>query len=191
MYAEVFGFTATSPGVEEAAKWVQWAQYGIMQGASKNDPTIRYNLDQFWKTKAQVYQVEGEQGRKQLEYLDTWAHGLWSALESGRVVSAAPSFAAWIGSSVTGSTPARPAAAQAMTNLQTLTTAQVRAAEASGSTAALAIAAQGRQAASTAAASKAAADAWWKAPGPLGVPVIVWAAAAAAGILLITYRGKA
>lgn len=103
-----FSGAALSQGIEEAAKLVQWAQYAIQQGASENEQAIRYNLDQFWKQKAALYNLESTEGRIQLDMLDARAHGVWDALESGKIFSASPSYAAFYAKQLTGGTPARP-----------------------------------------------------------------------------------
>lgn len=87
-------------GVEEAAKWLQWAIFG---GTSADKaPVVRYNLDQFWKAKAAAYPVQSALGREQLEQLDVLAHGVWSALETGAIFQQGPNFGAWLVNSVFG-----------------------------------------------------------------------------------------
>lgn len=106
MYAEAtIRTTAASPAVEDAARWVQWAQASIMEDAKS-----RYNLDQFWKAKASAYPSEGAEGRAQLEKLDVLAHATWSALEQKKSVTASPDILPGLLSALVGTTPDRPGA---------------------------------------------------------------------------------
>lgn len=109
MYAEAtIRATAVSPAVEDAARWVQWAQASVMEEAKS-----RYNLDQFWKAKASAYPNEGADGRAQLEKLDVLAHATWSALEQKKSVTASPDILPGLLSALIGTTPNRPGADQA------------------------------------------------------------------------------
>ena len=113
MYAETFGISGASPEAELCAQWVQWANAGIMSGAIENEDSIRYNLNAFWTEKTSAYANEDAQGQANLDRLDTFAHGIWNALESGKMVSASPSYWDFWKSYIGGGTPARPEAYQA------------------------------------------------------------------------------
>lgn len=94
-----------SAAVEDAARWVQWAQAGIT-----DEQKTRYNLDQFWKAKAAAYSNESAEGRAQLEKLDVIAHSVWSALEGKTAIQTPPGFLSNLASVLIGTTPARPEA---------------------------------------------------------------------------------
>jgi len=107
MYWEALGLpgTAETPFVEELAKWVQWAQTGCMSGASENEEEINYNLDMFfetryqgiqgntdWNDEAELYGANTATELRQVAQLDTRAHGLRHALNSGLIYSRSPSY---------------------------------------------------------------------------------------------------
>lgn len=193
MYAESFGIaTPADAGIETAAKWVQWAQYGIMQGASENEQAIRYNLDQFWKYKATQYPIQSAEGRRQLELLDTWAHGLWSALEQGKVQSSPAGFSEWVRSRVTGTAPVRPEAVAATAAVKAAAVSQQRAALAAQSPVAAALASLGVRDAAQADAQAATAEKWWTGTGPFGIPKAVWIGAGVVAVLgaVVAVRGN-
>lgn len=84
MYAEQF---SVDPSLEEAAKFLQWIQ-GDASNLSPDkqtrygqDQRIRYNLNQFWTIKSQLYAVATQPLRNQLNMLDSYAHQAWSSLE--------------------------------------------------------------------------------------------------------------
>lgn len=108
MYWETLNLSgkASSAAVEDAARWVQWAQAGIM-----DDQKTRYNLGEFWKAKASAYPNETAEGKAQLEKLDVLAHGIWSAIEQKKSVTEAPSFLSSLASTVLGLQVKRPAEA--------------------------------------------------------------------------------
>lgn len=174
-----------SAQVDAAAKFVQWAQYGITSGASANDAKIRYNLNAFWSLKQQLWANASQAERAQLERLDVLAHGLWNALETGKIVSAQPTFASDVGTYWLGGTPSRPGAVQAVQGAAAATAGLSAASERARFL--QAYAAQER--ASLASRQKAGDDLWTrKAPGWLGVPWWAWAAGAV-GLGLVIYLG--
>ena len=196
MYAQVFGIQNPSPAVEDAAKWVQWAQAGIMAGAAENDATIRYNLNQFWTAKAAAYQTASPGDRANLDRLDVWAHGYWSALETGKIYSASPNYWNFWKSWWAGGTPSNPdsiaaATAAAAANAGQIASAQQVAAEApAAGTFAAAMTALATRNTAQIPANQASAAALWTQPGinPLGVPLWAWGLGAAALIVLIAGR---
>jgi hypothetical protein len=192
-YAEWFklapsGNASEDAIIEIAAKWVQWAASGVMAGASSHDAEIRYNLDQFWKYKAANYYSLGQAGRQKLETLDTWAHGYWAALETGKQVSAPASLYQMVKGAVTGEAPVRSGAEIATANLKTAGAGMSASGTAAGTAQGVALAKLGTQWASTADAGKTQADDVWKkmmSLGPLGVPWLVWGIAGVVGVGLI------
>jgi hypothetical protein len=112
MYAEQFNIQNPSDLVESAAKWVQWAMVGSLAGGSK-EAEVRYNLNQFWQTKAAVYNTANALDRGNLERLDVMAHGIWDALETGKIFSSAPDFMDYLTAYALGGTPLRSGAIQA------------------------------------------------------------------------------
>jgi len=139
MYWEAVGLqgSASSAAIEDAARWVQWAQDQMLQGAANHEDNIRYNLDQFWQAKAADYYSEPAEGQNQLDKLDVIAHGLWEALETSKIYSSSPSYWDYWKKFWAGGTPDRPnaqAAAQAATAADQA--AQKAAAQAGGQTAA-------------------------------------------------------
>jgi len=184
MYWQNLGLAGSpaSPAVEDAARWVQWAQAGIL-----DDAKTRYNLDRFWKAKAAAYNSESITGRQQLEKLDVLAHSVWQALEEKKAVTAAPPFLAALASSILGGTPARPAAAAPAAAARTASAGVVAASRRVGAEWGTGF----EQYSQTAARSvQATGDAAWKAPGGefLGVPV--WAWLAGAGALAVVFLVK-
>jgi hypothetical protein len=86
-YWNALGFNdaPASPGVEEAAKWVQWAQYGVMDRSKEEE--VRYNLTHFWNFKRGMYYTEPSAARQQYDKLDALANGILYALETRRAVA--------------------------------------------------------------------------------------------------------
>lgn len=187
MYTEALSLgEPASAQVDAAAKFVQWAQFGILSGASKNDATIRYNLNAFWSLKAQTWGNASQAERAQLERLDVLAHGLWNALETGKVISAPPGYASFWASTVFGGTPSRPGAVQAAQGAASATAGLSAAADRARFL--QAYAAQER--ASLGARQKAGDDIWSrKAPGWFGIPWWAWAAGVVGLGLIVYMRG--
>lgn len=104
MYAETLGIPNPSPAIETAATWVQWSLVGVQDGANR-EQEVRYNLDQFWKVKAAYYPNASNEERGQLERLDTFAHGVWDALETGNMFRSTPSYWEFLKSAWFGGTP--------------------------------------------------------------------------------------
>lgn len=178
MYWQALGLSGNpeSAAIEEAAKWVQWAM-ASGTGAEKSD-VVRYNLDQFWKAKSEAYPSQTPSGRIQLEKLDTLAHGIWSALETGEIFRQGPNFGAWLLNTTFGmqlGTGGRDAAA-------------TRASAANAGAAAAAARAGGvfgasmRQYVSTLPSGAALAhdaSSIDSGSGPMGIPIVVWIAGGA------------
>jgi hypothetical protein len=166
--------TPASSAVEEAAKLVQWASYALQQGASANEAKIRYNLDAFWKAKAAAYGSQTPEGKTQLEKLDAMAHGIWNALESGKIYSASPGYLDfYLKNVITGGTPARPEADAAAQRARAAATAAA-AASVRASQPALANY-YSRTAAAVPQHQKAAAGLWEQTGKEwLGIPVWAW-----------------
>jgi hypothetical protein len=196
MYAETFGIQYPSPAVEAAARWVQWAQAGLMAGAAENDPTIRYNLNQFWTAKAAAYPTSSQTDQTNLDRLDVWAHGIWSALETGKIYSAAPGYWDFWKSWFTGGTPVNPDSMAAASAAAAANAGQAAAATrvttnaptlASFGTTMAALAAQNT---ANIPQNQASAANLWKQPGVPGVipsiPTWAWIAAAAGVVILLT-----
>lgn len=74
-----------TPGVEEAAKWVQWAQYGVMDRSKEAE--VRYNLTRFWDFKRGMYYADPAPARVQYDKLDALANGILYSLETRRAVA--------------------------------------------------------------------------------------------------------
>lgn len=185
MYAEQFGVQNPAAPVEAAAKWVQWAQAGIQAGALEHEADIRYNLDQWWKAKAPAYAAGSGKDRADLDRLDTYAYGIWNALEAGKVAGSSPSYWDYFRAYIGGGVPANPdmykaasAAALAAQGMQTM--AKTTAAE-SPSTSAFgtAMAALGAKFQAEIPGNVSASQAGWKQegklPSPLGIPLWGWA----------------
>lgn len=80
MYAEIFGVPAN---LEEAAKYVQWAQAASRTMQAEGDAgeqSTRYNLGEFWKLKDMSWGVLGQQDQAGLQKLDWIAHQEWGRL---------------------------------------------------------------------------------------------------------------
>lgn len=92
-YWNALGFNdaPASPGVEEAAKWVQWAQYGVTDRSKEAE--VRYNLTHFWSFKRGMYYTEGAAARQQYDKLDAIANGILYSLETRNAVSGSPAAA--------------------------------------------------------------------------------------------------
>jgi hypothetical protein len=193
MYAEVFGIQNPSAAVEAAAKWVQWAQTGLLSGAAENDATIRYNLNQFWTAKAAAYPVATLSDQANLDRLDTWVHGIWSALETGKIYASSPTYWQFWKSYLTGGTPINPdtiaaATAAAAANAGQQAAAQRVSAESPAqSNFGAAMAKLAVQNTANIPQDVASARAMWTQPGisPLGIPLLGWAALGIIGIILV------
>lgn len=185
MYAEQFGVKNPSSAVEAAAKWVQWAQAGILAGALEHESDIRYNLNQWWTAKAQAYPAGTSKDQADLDRLDTYAYGLWNALETGKVAGSAPAYWDYFRAYIGGGIPANPdlykaasAAALSARGIQTM--AKTTAAEpVSNSAFGTAMAALGKGFEAQVPGDVASANAFWeqkgKIPSPLGIPLWGWA----------------
>lgn len=188
MYAETFGIQNPSAEVELCAQWVQWAQTALLAGATSNETEVRWNLTQFWNEKAAAYYAEDETGRQNLEKLDTWAHGLWNALESGKVYSASPSYWDFYKSFFAGGTPARPEALAAASAAAAASVGEKAAAERAGGTFGTGFAQQAQNQLNNLPALAADASRLWKQPGAIqSIPTWAWIAAAA-GLYLMVRR---
>lgn len=86
-YWNALGFNdaPASPGVEESAKWIQWAQYGVTD--RDKEAEVRYNLTHFWNFKRGMYYTEGPAARTQYDKLDALANGILYSLETRRAVA--------------------------------------------------------------------------------------------------------
>lgn len=185
MYAEIFGIESASDAVEAAAQWVQWAQSGILAGAIENEASIRYNLGQFWNAKAAAYGTEDEVTDGQLDRLDTFAHGLWNALETAKTVASPPSYWSFWKSYIGGGTPDRPEAIQAATAAAVAAAGQEAAAKRTAAqdpafSRGMTTLAQAN-AANAANDLRAANGLWTQSgilPSPLGIPLWAWAVGA-------------
>lgn len=185
MYAEAFGINGAAPEVEEAAKWVQWAQAGILAGATANDGAIRYNLGQFWQVKSNIYQTADAVGKTQLDRLDTFAHGFWQALETGKMYSATPSYWDFWKKWWIGGTPDRPESIQAATAAAAAAAGQEAAAQRTGGNFGAGMTQYAQNAAAAIPAQARSAAGLWEQTGvsPLGIPL--WGWLAGAGILAV------
>ena len=94
MYWEALGLpsVASTWRIEELAKWLQWAETGISQGASSNEAEIRYNMNRFWGAKEAMYPTFDEDERREANILDVRAHGLLFALDDGLIFSRSPNY---------------------------------------------------------------------------------------------------
>lgn len=181
MYAEAFGIQNPSAAVENAAQWVQWAQAGILAGAAEHDGEIRYNLGQFWQTKAAAYPAEDATGQAQLDRLDTFAHGFWEALENGRIFSASPSYWETWKKYWFGGTPDRPEAMAAATQAAAAAAGQQAAAGRVGGSFGAGMSTLAQNNAANIPQNLAASGTLWEQKGisPLGIPLWAWIAGAA------------
>ena len=108
MYWEALGFPGSAPSstIEDLARWVQWAESGIMAGASDQEENIRFNLSSFWNDKAAAYPGFSEAERYAANKLDIRAHGLLEAMDEGLIWSRSPSYwsywRSWWASTFTG-----------------------------------------------------------------------------------------
>jgi len=189
-YWNALGFPGTpaSMAVEDAAKFVQWAQYAILQGASENEAKVRYNLDAFWKAKAAAYGSQSAEGKTQLDRLDATAHGIWNALETGKIYSASPSYGDfYLKNVITGGTPARPDADAAAVRARA---AAIGAAAASVRANQPSLSAYYTRTAAAIPQHQATASGLWEQEGKtlLGIPI--WAWLAGAGILAVLILTK-
>lgn len=107
MYAETLGIPNPTAEIETAAQWIQWALVGVQDGGNK-ESEVRWNLDQFWKVKNAYYPRATAEERGQLERLDTFAHGIWDALETGKMFRSTPSYWSFLKSAWFGGTPVNP-----------------------------------------------------------------------------------
>lgn len=193
MYAEQFGIQAPSDVVENAAKWIQWVQAGVLAGAAENDATIRFNLNQFWSLKQAAYPIANGTDQAALDRLDTFAHGFWNALETAKIYASSPGYWAYWTKFWTGGTPARPEALDAATAATAAAIGMQTNAAASAANPANAAFASGMtnyaqiQAANVAMDVKNA-NSFWNQLGvsPLGVPLWAWALGAVALFVLLS-----
>lgn len=193
MYAEVFGIQSPTPDIEAAAKWIQWAQAGISAGAIENEGAIRYNLDQFWRAKAAAYPSSSQTDRANLERLDTFAQGLWGALETGKIYASSPSYWDFWRSYIGGGVPSNPDAYKAASAAAAAAEGQKAAAQRAAA-ASPTMANFGTAMANLATQNKAnipqdiaGSQAFWKQPGvaPLGIPLVGWVALGALAVIVI------
>lgn len=191
-YWSSLGFkdAAASPAVESAAKWVQWAQYGAPD--KDQSASVRYNLGQFWTAKAAAYPTALPDARAQLEKLDALAHGIWYAIESGEVYRQGPNFGAWLinrafGTSL-GMGDRDAAAARADAAKAGAAAASQRVGGSWGASMTDYFTARTPSGAQLAAGASSIDNP----KGPLGLPWLVWGAAAAivAGALLLGGRSE-
>lgn len=189
MYAETFGIQNADAQVELAAQWVQWAQTGIMNGAASNETDIRWNLSQFWNQKAAIYNTEPKTQQTNLDRLDTYAHGLWNALESGKIFSSSPGYWDYWKAYLFGGTPSNPGAYAAASAAAAASAGEVQAATATGGDFGTDFATLAQNQAAAIPGELAAAQGFWDQPGmsPLGVPLWAWAAGAI-GLFLVVKR---
>jgi hypothetical protein len=186
MYWEALFPNGGSPDssiIEELAQYVQWAQYGILMGASENEDTIRYNLNQFWNEKQSYYYTVTDRGRTQMDQLDATANALLNALDTGKTYSAPPSVASQLYTMVTGGTPSRPAADAASAEAKQAALAAADAAGRSGNTS---LQSYYQQLATETDANKSASGSLWSSSGILnstfgGIPLWVYGV----GVLLV------
>ena len=117
MYWESLGLpgSAVSEMVEELAQYVQFAFYGLSRpGYTLDDykpiqEEIRYNLNVFWETKAEVLNGDlSQEERDQLYRLDIVAHQILSALDSGAIYAGTPTYFEFFKAFITGGVPSRP-----------------------------------------------------------------------------------
>ena len=192
MYAETFGINPASAAIEAAAKWVQWAQAGIMAGVSQNEEAIRYNLGQFWEAKNAAYGNESSTGKAQLDRLDTFAHGYWNALETGKIYSSSPGYWEYWKKWWMGGIPQNPDSIKAATAAAAAAAGQQAAAQRTGGSfgAGMNQYAQ-NQAAAIPSHLRAAAGQWnQEGVAPLGIPIWAWIAGAAGLALILTMPRK-
>lgn len=188
MYAETFGIQNPSDVIENAAKWVQWAQAGIMAGATANDAAIRYNLNQFWTAKAAAYPIATPTDRSYLERLDTFAYGYWNALETAKIYASSPAYWSFLNSYIMGGMPIRgdviAAASNAATAAGGMEQAAIRANQ-GAFTAGMTTYAQNQ--ARNVALDVSASGQLWKQDGlsPLGIPLWAWIAGGIGLVLLV------
>lgn len=193
MYAELFGIQNASAAVENAAQWVQWAQAGIQGGATENEATIRYNLDQFWKLKNAVYGTEDAITDSQLDRLDTFAHGFWQALETGKIYSASPTYWDYWKKFWFGGTPDRPEAMAAATQAAAAAAGQQAAAQRVGGAFGTGMATLAKNNAANIPSELAGSGQLWNQKGvaPLGIPLWAWIAGAVAlGVLIFIPKSR-
>lgn len=97
--AEGITFENVISPLEQAATFVQWAEYGAGSGGngsawSGRSQDVKYNLGQFWNLKNQFYAEDPEAWDK----LDLRAHKAWAALsELGMIADNPPAQAKYIG----------------------------------------------------------------------------------------------
>lgn len=80
MYAEIYGVPAN---IEEAAKFVQWAQAASRTMQAEGDTgeqTTRYNLGEFWKLKDMAWGSLSPEDQAGMQKLDWIAHQEWGRL---------------------------------------------------------------------------------------------------------------
>lgn len=124
MYWEALGLAGSpsSPLVDELAKYIQWAQTGILAGGnqtgifggiSDNESAIRFNLNSFWSEKGAAWASASKEEQDDMVRLDIYAHGLLEALDQGKVYSSSPSYWEYWRTYVFGGTPRNPDSVEA------------------------------------------------------------------------------
>lgn len=193
-----------SAGVESLAKWIQWAMTGVFKGVSEssayvadngeihmaeNEDLIRYNLGEFWNLKPSVLSsATSDEEKKQIYRLDAISHGILNAVDSGKLVSASPSYWEYWKKFWTGGSPARP---QTEAIADEARQAALDAASASSDAGLPTMAAYYTQAAENVDQQVIDANQWWSQAGALnvaGVPWWAWIVGAAAAFYLIERR---
>lgn len=84
-----YGVSST---LTEAGHWVQYAEYseGLVEAeGDENEQNTRYNLQQWWAAKADLYPTASPAIQADLNTLDMWAHRWWGQLESKLAVLSA------------------------------------------------------------------------------------------------------
>jgi hypothetical protein len=180
-----------SEAVEYLAHWLQWAEYGIMGGASENYDEIRYNLSRYWIERNEYYNnFSNDPEKRQIEVLDMYAHGLLDAVETGRIFSASPGYWAYLKAWYFGGVPPRPESDAAAAEAKQAALDAERAARLAGNDS---FAEHFKRCAAEVDNYKDSANEFWKqAPvAPFGIPLWVWGAGLA-GIVVLTVlpRGK-
>jgi hypothetical protein len=190
MYWEQLGLSGSpsSAIVDGLALWLQWAQTGILRGQSRNEDEIRYNLNQFWSQKAAYWDTANDDEKSDMVKLDIYAHGLFSAMDKGKVYSASPSYWEYWKALVFGGIPRNPDSSDAAhEGYQAATDASTMAAAVGQSEMAKFYAATAEQIK----ASEGDAARQWQQEGIsiLGIPIWAWLVGGAA-ILWIMYGPK-
>ena len=117
MYWEALGMpgSAASEMVEELAKYLQFAFYGLSRPGytqddfNQNASEIKYNLTVFWEAKAEVLNGDiSQEERDQIYLLDIMAHKILASVDAGAVYSASPTYFEFFKAFINGGTPSRP-----------------------------------------------------------------------------------